>query len=83
MLGKNGERMNQDTKVKSATEAIRIAKSAAAEAGVMFPFVSGARKEGDHWTVEITSLAGSYVATISSSSGAVTEWKPAQTPSKR
>jgi hypothetical protein len=65
--------------VKGATDAMRIARLAASEAGVIFPFVSGARKEGNVWIVDITSLAGSYEARIVATSGEVSEWKPVKT----
>lgn len=66
-------------RVKSATDAIRIGKEAASEAGLMFYTVSGARKKDGTWIVEVVSPIGLFEAVIASTSGEVTEWKLAQT----
>ena len=64
--------------IKSATDAMRIGRQAADEAGLMFYVVSGARKEDDKWVVRVTSATGIYEAVIASTSGEVTEWKLAK-----
>lgn len=70
-------------KVKTATEAMEIARDTASQAGLFFYIVSGARKEGDKWKVEVVAQGAAFEATIAATSGEVTEWKLIATSSKK
>jgi len=61
--------------VKSATEAIALARQAAMSSGVLFSVVSSAEKVGDVWVVKVGSFGSQYEATIAATSGLVTSWK--------
>ncbi len=63
------------TEVKSGADAITIANSVARNAGLAFYTISEAKMEGDKWLVKVNGLGTIYQATISVTSGAVTEWK--------
>lgn len=64
------------SQVKDAREAIDIAHKIAQKAGLVFWFVSGAKKENDYWVAQVTTLADIYIVKINALTGEVVEFSP-------
>jgi hypothetical protein len=63
--------------VSSALDAINIAKETAAAAGIggLFIEVTGTKRVGNEWEVDLHWFARKFKARIDSQTGKVTEWK--------
>ena len=61
--------------VKSGADAIAIANLTARNAGFVFYTITEAKRYGEEWVVKVNALGKEYQATISVTSGAVTEWR--------
>ena len=66
--------MKPSKSVETAVDAMKIAKKAVLEAGYLFHRVREARREGDIWIVEVSTIGREYIVKIDASDGRVIEF---------
>ena len=62
--------------VKEAIQAMDLAQKAASKAGLVYYWVTSARRENGYWVVEVRSLLGSYIVRINALTGEIIEFVP-------